>query len=296
MLFLILASVLWSLSFGLIKRTLSGVDADLTAFLRLAIAFLVFAPFLRPGCVRGAMRVRLAMIGAVQYGVMYTLYIRAYACLDAHEVALLTVLTPILVVVCDDLVERQFSRTSFLAAGLAAAGAGYLVAGPDLTWPRLRGVGVLQLSNLCFAVGQVAYRRIRLPGRGVEPTSASDLAAFAWLYAGAALTAGTAWAVTGGMGGMDELTSRQWLAILYLGVLPSGVGFFLWNVGARRVPAGVLAVMNNLKVPLAVALAFACFGERGHLARLLPACTALAVALWAAHGPRVNRQSPSRSD
>jgi drug/metabolite transporter (DMT)-like permease len=47
------------------------------------------------------------------------------------------------------------------------------------------------------------------------------------------------------------------------------VCFFLWNYGARRVNAGVLAVSNNLKIPLAIACSALFFGEHINLTQLL---------------------------
>ena len=51
---------------------------------------------------------------------------------------------------------------------------------------------------------------------------------------------------------MLSYTPQRWCALAYLGVVASGAGFYLWNTGAARVKAGELAVMNNLKSPLAV--------------------------------------------
>jgi drug/metabolite transporter (DMT)-like permease len=296
MLYLILASLLWSFSFGLIKQTLGGVDPALTAFLRLGMAGLVFLPFLRPRRIAGPVSLRLAAIGGVQYGLMYVFYIASYRHLDAHEVAVLTVLTPILVVLCDDLLGRRFSRLNNLAALLAVVGAAVLVVRPGVSLPRLGGATLVQLANACFAVGQVAYRRVMRPTAAAERRSATaerrsgglDLAGFGWLYLGATLVAGAAWQVGGG-GGIGALTGRQWGALLYLGVLPSGLGFFLWNSGARRVPTGMLAVMNNLKVPLAVLVALTVFREHADIPRLALTCAALALALWAVRGAQAKR-------
>ena len=52
-----------------------------------------------------------------------------------------------------------------------------------------------------------------------------------------------------------QLTARELGGIAYLGLVPSGLAFFLWNRGATQVSVGTLAVMNNLKVPLAVTVA-----------------------------------------
>ncbi|MCB0265532.1 MAG: EamA family transporter, partial [Calditrichaeota bacterium] len=63
--------------------------------------------------------------------------------------------------------------------------------------------------------------------------------------------------------------ATQIWTLLYLGILASGVCFFLWNFGARQVNAGSLAVANNLKVPLGVAAALLFFGESADVPRLL---------------------------
>ena len=88
---------------------------------------------------------------------------------------------------------------------------------------------------------------------------------------GAALVRGTPCA---------DLTPPQLWTLLYLGVIASGAGFFLWNVGATRVTAGTLAVMNNAKIPLAVAVALIVFGESANLPALLASLATMGVAIW----------------
>jgi drug/metabolite transporter (DMT)-like permease len=78
------------------------------------------------------------------------------------------------------------------------------------------------------------------------------------------------------------LTTQQWLTLLYLGVGASGLGFFLWNVGATRVAPATLAVMNNAKVPLGVAASIVVFGEAADLNGLLAGFALLGAALWLA--------------
>ena len=65
-----------------------------------------------------------------------------------------------------------------------------------------------------------------------------------------------------------HLNGGQVLVLLYLGLLASGVGFFLWNVGATRVSAGTLAVFNNVKIPLAVVVSLLFFAEQTDWLRL----------------------------
>jgi drug/metabolite transporter (DMT)-like permease len=71
-------------------------------------------------------------------------------------------------------------------------------------------------------------------------------------------------------------------------VIASGLGFFLWNLGATRVSAGTLAVMNNAKIPLAVACSLLFFGESASLPRLLLSLALLATAVWLAENRNRN--------
>jgi len=81
---------------------------------------------------------------------------------------------------------------------------------------------------------------------------------------------------------LGSLTGLQWAVLGYLGVLASGICFFLWNIEAAKVAAAMLAVMNNLKIPLAVASSLAFFGESADPARLLGGGALIAIALWIA--------------
>ena len=64
-----------------------------------------------------------------------------------------------------------------------------------------------------------------------------------------------------------------------LGIIASGICFFLWNRGARLVSAGTLAVMNNLKIPLGVAVSLFVFREPANLWTLLVGGLLIGVAL-----------------
>ena len=70
--------------------------------------------------------------------------------------------------------------------------------------------------------------------------------------------------------------------MLYLGAIASGLAFFLWNLGATRVGTGTLAVLNNLKVPLTVAVSLLFFGEQADVFRLSLSFALFGVALWLA--------------
>ena len=265
MLQLIVVSLLWAFSFGLIKTHLAGIDSSFIAAVRVALALAVFLPFLRPSAVSRGTALRLVGIGALQFGLMYFAYLAAFHLLAAYQIALLTIVTPILVCLADDLLARRFRWAPLLAAAVAVSGAGVIVARQPLGRAEWTGVILIQLSNICFAVGQVLYRRWRLSQPAVR-----DRDVFAWLYLGAVLvTVPPAW----GQIDVDVLARtlrpEQVGVLVYLGVFASGAAFFLWNQGATRVSTATLAVMNNAKTPLGVAVSLLVFGEKTDLTRLL---------------------------
>jgi carboxylate/amino acid/amine transporter len=272
---LLLVSLIWAFSFGLIKGELTGLPPSAVAFIRLAVALAVFAPFLRLRTLRAADAARLILIGAVQYGLMYVAYIHAFGYLKAYEVALFTVPTPIYVTLINDGFERKTQPSAWIAVMLAVAG-GLLIEYRQLSSPALwHGFLLMQGANLCFAFGQIFYRRTmaRLP------EVRTDLQVFGLLYLGAALTA--ALAAAGMPWAALVVTPKQAGILLYLGVMASGLGFFLWNIGARRVSPGTLAVFNNLKIPLGILVSVFCFSETADWPRLLGGGALMALALAA---------------
>ena len=100
-------------------------------------------------------------------------------------------------------------------------------------------------------------------------TQIKDHEIFALLCLGAVIITTIMTTLTGGWDHLDQLKATEISALLYLGLLPSGVGFFLWNKGATLSNAGTLAVFNNLKIPLAILCSLIFFGESTDIPRLL---------------------------
>ena len=265
MAYLFIVSLIWAFSFGLIKNQLAGLDANFIAAARLLISLLVFLPFLRLKGLPRKQRGALLLAGAVQYGIMYVAYNYSFQYLKAYEVALFTIFTPIYVTLINDVMQRRFHRLSLAATILAVAGTAFMKRGGGLQSEILLGFLIVQISNLGFAFGQVYYKKVMaaLPGEKF-----SNLQVFGLLYLGGFLTAGLSAAVFTPWQ-QFSINTNQVLVLLYLGAISSGVGFFLWNVGARKVHTGTLAVFNNLKIPLAVTVSLVFFGETANLLNLI---------------------------
>ena len=108
MAWLIAASLLFAFSFGLIKGQLTDVDPVAVSAARLVLAAAAFAPMLGRVSLPRAVAVRALLLGMLQFGLMYVLYISSFARLPAYMVALFTIFTPLYVTLIADLQERRF--------------------------------------------------------------------------------------------------------------------------------------------------------------------------------------------
>jgi len=276
--FLILASLIFAFSPGLIKGRLAGLDNAFVTAARLGLALVVFLPFFRPRGLDLRTGAALAGIGAVQFGLMYLAYIESFNYLQAYEVVLFTITTPIFVTLFADALDRHWRPIALLAAALAVAGAGVVAFKSAQLQLTLTGLGLVQLSNLAFAVGQVLYQRLR-----IRRPQLRDREVFALLYGGGFALA---LIVLRPASAPVALSGAQFATLAYLGVVASGMGFFLWNVGATKVRAGTLAVMNNAKAPLMIAASLIFFGERASLPALFASFILLSAAVWLAEKKR----------
>lgn len=274
MIYLLLASIIWAFSFGLIKGQLTGVDPYVVSFIRLFLSLIVFLPFLRVGQLNKAISLKLISIGAIQYGIMYMAYIYSYQFLPAHQIALFTIFTPIYVTLSQDLFIHKLNTVALLAALFSILGAAIIVYHIESWRGTVTGFLIIQISNICFALGQVLYKKIMKFQNGI-----SDQNIFALLYFGAVLITLVPMMISI-TGKQVQISPQQLLVLIYLGIVASGFGFFLWNFGARRTSISQLAVMNNLKIPLAVFISLLVFGEDANLIRLIAGSSIILGALY----------------
>jgi drug/metabolite transporter (DMT)-like permease len=257
---LIAVSWLWAFSFGINKQWVAGADPVLVTLIRLSLALFVLLPWLRLPLSGRAGVSRLMAIGAVQYGVMYIALNYCFIVLQAYQVALFTVLTPLYVAVIHSWRRGRRPRGLFAAAVVAFLGAALVERWQVDRRTFWAAFAVMQISNAAFAWGQIAYK----DWRKQNPLE-NDGRIFGWLYLGGVL-ASLVWALFRSKWmEMLNYTPSRWGALFYLGVVASGAGFYLWNTGATRVKPGVLAAMNNLKSPLAVLVSVIFWGASIHM-------------------------------
>lgn len=271
---LIAVTVLWAFSFSLIGVYLAGqVDSYFAVFTRVSLAVALFAPFLDWRGTGIKLAAKLMVVGAIQLGVMYIFFYQSFLFLSVPEVLLFTIFTPLYVTLIYDLLQRRFSAWYLLSAALAVVGAA-VIRYENVSSDFVTGFLMVQGANICFAVGQVGYKAVmERQDRTVAPYST-----FGFFFIGALVVAAGAFAVFGDATKLPA-TMTQWAVLLWLGVVASGVGYFLWNMGATKVDAGALAIMNNALIPAGLIVNVVIWNRDAPLDRLVLGGTIILASL-----------------
>ncbi|OBP17245.1 hypothetical protein A5320_20570 [Rheinheimera sp. SA_1] len=247
---LLWVTLIWSFSFSLIGEFLAGkVDPYVAVGSRMALALLLFAPLLvfKPTPVKQALA--LAGIGAIQLGLMYLLFYHSFLYLTVAEVLLFTILTPVYVTIFDQILRHRRISLLWVGPAVLAVLAALVIRFEAPTTDFWLGLALVQGANLCFAFGQVAYRQLQL-GSSLQQSQS-----FGWFFVGASIIATIGCALFANWQ-KTPTTTTEWLILLWLGLVASGLGYWLWNAGARQVNANQLAVMNNVLIPAGLLVNF----------------------------------------
>ena len=261
MAYLLSVTLLWAFSFSLIGVYLAGqVDPWFSVLLRIVLATLVFLPFLKIKQTPRHVALKLMLIGAIQLGVMYSFYYHAFLYLSVPEVLLFTVMTPIYITLFNDALDRRFNPTFFLVAVIAVLGA-VAIRYESINTDFVIGLLLVQTANICFATGQVAYKRLMFDSELDHKT------VFGWFFIGALCVAVVCYLLFGNVNKLPT-TATQWGILIYLGTIASGLGYFGWNKGATIVNVGTLAVMNNLLIPAGIIVNVVIWNKEADILRL----------------------------
>ncbi len=271
------ATLIWALSFSLIGVYLAGqVDSYFSVLIRIVLAVLVFSPWLIRHRIPHKLALFLAAVGAIQLGCMYLFYYHSFLLLSVPEVLIFTIFTPVYVVVLHDLLEGRFHPGYLLASLIAVTGAA-IIRFDSLSTELLTGFLVVQGANLCFASGQVLYKRLVHTHLSSQPAHHY----FGWFFLGALVVVLPAWLLLGS--DRYPQTSIQWTVLVWLGIVASGLGYFLWNKGTTCVNAAQLAVMNDVLIPAGLLVNLVIWNRDTDLVRLIAGGTVMLLALYLAH-------------
>ncbi|MBY0419638.1 MAG: EamA family transporter [Pararheinheimera sp.] len=245
-----LVTLIWAFSFSLIGEFLSGrVDPYLAVSSRMLLALVLFLPWLLKSTSSRSQAMALAALGAVQLGLMYLLLYHSFLYLSVAEVLLFTILTPVYISILDYFWRYKKLHLRWLGPALLAIVGALVIRYQNLSADFWWGLLLIQAANLCFAFGQVAYRRLDLGSTGSQRYN------FGWFFVGATIISLLATALFADWNKMPS-TTLDYGILVWLGLVASGLGYWLWNAGARQVNANQLAVMNNVLIPAGLVVNF----------------------------------------
>jgi drug/metabolite transporter (DMT)-like permease len=259
-------NLIWAFSFSLIGVYLAGkVDGYFVVAARMALALLLFLPLMVIHYRRSDLKriKQVVLIGTIQIGVMYLCLYHAFLYLSVAQTLLFTIMTPLYIIVLNAFISKSASRSATdkscvnekvsakfginLLIGLLAVLGGFLVRKTSVDGDFWTGLILVQLANLCFAFGQVAYKSLKPVG------IKAHMADFGWFFVGALIVAVIGWILFGDTNKTPQ-DWTQWSIIVWLGLGASGGCYFAWNYAATLVSSGQLAVMNNILIPLGLAV------------------------------------------
>lgn len=304
MIWLLAACFLWGPSFGLVPLLVGadnyGMNPYMLSVLRMGFSFILFAPLMGTQPLPSKQKLQLILLGGLQFGVMYLTLFVAYDYMKGYEVALVTIFTPLYVTLFDRILNKECCKLKLLfCVLLAVVGAGII------RYARIHdnsefwmGFGLLQICNLSFAMGQVLYKRTMKANEGLQ-----DMYAFGWMYLGALVVTLIGWAFLAPMGQtlqhLQKLPLVAWGIVLWLGLIPSGLAFFMFNHGSLKVDTGTLAIINNLKIPIALIIVLLFFKQGTAIeswTRFTVGTLLMLGALWINQHPLRNSFPDSISD
>lgn len=274
MLLLVITTILWAFSFSLIGEYLAGqVDSWFSVLIRIGLAAVVFLPFLRWRNLKGRVILLYMLVGACQLGIMYLFSFRAFLYLTVPEFLLFTVLTPLYITLIYDLLSRRRLRWGYMFSALLAVLGAAIIRYHQLSEHFWLGLLLVQAANISFAIGIVGYKRL------MEVHPLPQHTAFSWFYLGALVVAVAAWLLWGNPQQLPT-TGLQWGILVWLGVVASGLGYFMWNYGATQVDAGTLGIMNNMHVPAGLLVNLAIWQQQPHWPSFIIGGAVICASLW----------------
>ncbi|WBF45273.1 carboxylate/amino acid/amine transporter [Serratia rubidaea] len=274
MLLLVITTILWAFSFSLIGEYLAGqVDSWFSVLIRIGLAAVVFLPFLRWRNLKGRVILLYMLVGACQLGIMYLFSFRAFLYLTVPEFLLFTVLTPLYITLIYDLLSRRRLRWGYMFSALLAVLGAAIIRYHQLSEHFWLGLLLVQAANISFAIGIVGYKRL------MEVHPLPQHTAFSWFYLGALVVAVAAWLLWGNPQQLPT-TGLQWGILVWLGVVASGLGYFMWNYGATQVDAGTLGIMNNMHVPAGLLVNLAIWQQQPHWPSFIIGGAMICASLW----------------
>lgn len=269
-----LAALLWSTA-GIVAKFLftgSELQAVALAFLRLVAALPFFYLLMRrelkanrriadasPQASRRPLRKSLLPLMAL--GVFQAFYQGSYLlAVDLTGAGIATLialcLAPVLVaIMAAPLLGEKPGWVTLLALMTAIAGTALLVVSD------MDSAGELRLDGILIAVfAALVYASFTLTSRHTSTGTPVFTTAFICFATAALVLMPVVWAIDG-FSGMASLSWGQWLMVLYIGVVPTCMGYLSFFAGMKTTPATLSSIIVTLEPLFVAMLAWVFLGE-----------------------------------
>jgi drug/metabolite transporter (DMT)-like permease len=249
------------------------LDKYFLVFIRIFLAAALFVPFTKFKGVPRILQFQLLLTGSIQIGVMYLFLYHSYGFLSVPEILLFTIFTPFYVTLIYDILAKRFHFLYIISAGVAVLGA-FIIRYDNVNEGFLAGFLLIQAANICFAIGQSAYKYIMEKNRHFAQQEI-----FGYFHFGAFAVTAFAFLMFGDFQYINP-SAKQWIVLIWLGLAASGVGYFLWNKGATMVDAGILGIMNNALIPAGLIVNIAIWSKVENYLTLSIGTAVILFSLW----------------
>jgi len=268
----IAVATIWGLSFVAARIALSTLTPILLATMRFNIAALIFIPVIARDIKNGSSFTRrdlreVSLLGFLSISIYFWLQYTGVKYAGAGVSALLVVgLIPILTGFASNfIIKEKFSKEKALGTVLGLSGV-VLVTLPKLFLGEVDllfylGVVCLLLNALCWATYSTLSRR--LMNRINKPLTVTAYITVTGALALVPMSITSDWNLP------RSLQTEQWLSILYLSLVCSCMGYFLWNFALSRLKAVDASVWLYLEPVAAFIGEFLIFGVAPNLTTLI---------------------------
>ena len=274
---LVVAAVLWGASLPAGKVALREIGPTWLIADRFALASVAFLPVVAWRSLRLTRTVAAQVVagGVLAALVVFLLQFEGLSRTTASSAALIVATAAPLLAVFAAVVDREMpSRLAWVAVALSVVGVA-LMAGRPGPGRTLLGDAMCLGAMTGTAAWVLLMRRIAW---AIGPVEA---AALQFLVGLALLVPLGLWRE----GPHPALSASGWGAVLFLGVVCTGLTFALWNWGVMRVEAARAGVIANLEPLVGTALGVAVLGEHVTPLTLVGGATLVAAAVLASRSP-----------
>ncbi len=257
-------ATVWGLSFVAASMVLETLTPVLLATLRFIIASILFSPILIRSIQQGNTPPRknirdIAFLGFLSISIYFWLQYTGVQYAGPGVSAIIVVgFIPILTGFASSLILKEsFDRRQVLGVGLGFAGIAFItlpniVLGPMNTQFFI-GVACLLGNAVAFSLYSTLSRR--LLKQYDEPAIVTSYVTFFGTLALIPLSLTSDWST------INILTTNQWIAILFLASICSGLAYFLWNYALSRIDSVQAAVWLYLEPVIAFIGVFILYGS-----------------------------------